>query len=59
MAKTEIKTFEVISTIEETTNKINKWAKDEGMIIYQVMPIVTTNEQHVMVVFSKEQIYNF
>lgn len=59
MAKNEIKTFKVNSTIKETTEEINKWAKEEGMLIYQVMPIVTTNEQHIMVVYSKEQIFNF
>lgn len=59
MANTEIKTFKVKSTIEETTREINKWAKDSGMLIHQVMPIAEGNNQHIMVVYSKEYLFNF
>lgn len=59
MANTEIKTFKVSSTIEETTREINKWAKDNGMLIHQIMPIAEGSNQHIMVVYSKEYLFNF
>lgn len=59
MAKTKVKTFEVKFSIVETTHEINKWAKDNKLIIHQVMPIAEKNKQHIMVVYSKKQICNF